>query len=89
MTNKQPDALRLAAALDLGHPLAEEAQQAAALLRTQRAALERKNALLGQVREVLRELRVNPEGYDFGPAYEGAIRRRHEVLIAIKQELAK
>ena len=35
MTDKQPEALRLADALDLGHPLAEEAQQAATLLRTQ------------------------------------------------------
>lgn len=89
MTDKQPEALRLADALDLGHPLAEEAQQAAALLRTQHAAIERKDALLGQVREVLREIRVNSEDYDFGPAYEGARRRRYEVLIAIKKELSQ
>lgn len=46
MTNKQPDPLRLADTLDLGRPLAEEAQQAAALLRTQHAEIERLNACI-------------------------------------------
>lgn len=52
-------------------------------------AIERKDALLRRAREALGETRVNPEDYDFGPAYEGAKRRRHEVLMAIKQELSQ
>lgn len=63
--------------------------QANDLLRTQHAAIERKDALLRQSREVLKEIRVNSADYDFGPAYEGTKRRQYEVLIAIKQELAK
>ena len=61
----------------------------AELERTQHTDLERKDALLKQAREVLWETRVNPEDYDFGPAYEGAKRHRHEVLKTITKELAK
>lgn len=57
MTNKQPDALRLAQDL-MGIFISEEihankAQQIAALLRTQHAAIERKDALLRQALDAL------------------------------------
>jgi len=58
MSEKQPEALSLAAILEM-HPIGAGDREAAALLRTQHADIERKDALLRQALEASARVRAN------------------------------
>lgn len=73
-----PNPLALADALDLGHPLAEEAQQAAALLRTQHAEIERLNTCIKW--EQNRAERIGTHGpgcHLWGPSHHECLLREY------------
>lgn len=92
MTDKQPEALRLANNLEAGKNfhapssvwfdchLSDVAKKAAALLRTQHAAIERKDALL---RRLITALDIDRHDVDDWPPDSC------EAVYAIKQELSQ
>lgn len=83
MNDKQPDALRLADTLDEGKYEPDDSEfKAAVMLRTQHAAIERKDALLRQALEVLELAR----SYCGVGHVEAACDKSTE---AIKQELSQ
>jgi len=47
-----------------------------------------KDEALKRALEMLEELNVAPQDYDFGPAYEGAKQRRKKAITAVKEALA-
>ena len=79
MTDKQPEALRLADALEEFAEMADR-DRAAALLRAQHAALERKDALL---RRLIAALDLDRHDVDDWPPDSC------EAVYAIKQELSQ
>lgn len=82
MTDKQPETLRLADALDdstCARLLRPTTTEAAALLRTQHAAIERKDALLRQcLKHVASNISMTRDGTEAEDLYD-----------AIQQELGK
>lgn len=89
MTDKQPDALRLADGLEKviqGLNPTRLEMQIAALLRTQHAAIERKDALLRQALETLYEVPMHTSASTWTPSMTDDLK---ELCLTINSELSQ
>lgn len=85
MSEKQPEALRLADALDIAHYEDGDIElDAAALLRTQHADIERKDALLRQALEAMNEAQTYTSEAAWSPSMTDELKT---LCLAITKEL--